>query len=195
MISQLQEIFDSRTKALEVFYLLKDLKKVVRQGFYPHELEKVEEFAKKNNIFIEKSPYKVVLQDKEMFSNKGNIVPVDSKKGMFLVYFSKDHMNALWTCLYETRQDHKNTGVGLGYPKCCVDFFVSEFGKGNHNPAHRPLNPWTNLLLRDDDVVLLSHFPCRSDCEKSVAMGKERLALIKKYDNELAKEFYKKLSV
>ena len=195
MISQLQKIFGSRTKALEMLELLKGLKPVVRFGFYPHELARVERFCGKNRLFIERSPYKVLLTEKEMFSNKGAIVPADDPRGMFLAYISSDQRAALWTCLHETKQDHYNTGLMLGYPRCCVDFFVGEFAKGNHNPVHPAANPWTNLLLRDKDIVLLSHFPCRPDCGESVRMAKERLAMIGTYDKELAEKMVRKLGV
>ena len=195
MLSHLQEIFGSRTKALEVLYLLKDAKPVVRQGFYPHELEKVERFCAKNKLFIEKSPYKVLLHDLEIFTNKGKIVAPSHPQGMFLVYISKNHFKALWTCLYETKQDHQNTGVLLGYPGCCLEFFVKEFEKGIVNPVHEPTNPWTNLTLRDKDITLLSHFPCSSDCTKSIEMAKRNFEILKRYDEKLAEQFCKKLSV
>lgn len=182
-------------KALEVLYLLKDAKPIVRQGFYPHELGKVEKFCARNHLFIEKSPYKVLLHDKEIFTNKGRIVAPSHPQGMVLVYISKNHFNALWACLYETRQDHRNTGILLGYPSCCVDFFVTEFEKGNVNPVHQPANMWTNLTLRGEDVVLLSHFPCKNDCAKSIEIAKKNFEILKKYDEKLAEMLSEKLSV
>ncbi len=195
MLNHLQDIFGSRMKALEILYLLKDVKPVVRQGFYPHEMDKVEHFCVKNKLFIEKSSYKIVLQDKEIFTNKGRIVAPGNPHGMFLVYISKNHFKALWVCLYETKQDHRNTGIMLGYPSCCVEFFVQEFEKGNVNPVHLPTNMWTNLTFRDEDVVLLSHFPCSSECEKSIVMAKKNFEIIQRYDEKLAELVVKKLSV
>lgn len=193
MIKHLQSIFGSRTKALEVLYLLHDLKPVVRQGFYPRELEKVEKFCVEHGLVVEKSPYKVVLDGEEMFTNKGKVVSPDDTHGMFLVYMGKDQFKVLWACLYETKQDHYNTGLTLGYPECCARFFAEEFGKGNLNPMHQPTNPWTNMMLREQDVVLLSHFPCRSDCEQSVEMAKKNFEIIKKCDKALADLYHQKL--
>jgi hypothetical protein len=195
MIEQLRDTFNSRTKALEVLYLLKDLKPVVRHGFYQHELDKVKKFCERNKLAMEISPYKVILEGKQMFSNKGRIVDTTNKQGMFLVYISKDQMKALWANLYETRQDHLNTGLALGYPQCCAGFFVEQFNDKNVNPVHKPTNPWTNLTKRDDDICLLSHFPCSSECEPSKVIAIQSLELIKKYDNKLAELFYEKLSV
>ena len=195
MLSHLQEIFGSRTKALEVLYLLKDAKPIVRQGFYPHELAKVEKFCERNHLFIEKSPYKVLLHDKEIFTNKGKIVAPSNPLGMVLVYMCKNHFKALWACLYETRQDHLNTGILLGYPSCCVEFFMKEFEKSNVNPVHKPTSMWTNLTLREQDIVLLSHFPCSSDCAKSIEIAKKNFEIVKKYDDRMAEMFSNKLSV
>jgi len=55
--------FGSKTKAQEIVLLLNDAKQVVRQGFYPHELEKVEKFCGENNIYLIKSKFKVILAD------------------------------------------------------------------------------------------------------------------------------------
>ena len=51
MISELQHIFGSRTKALEMLYLLEGLKPMVRQGVYPKELPAVE------RVFSHKGPF------------------------------------------------------------------------------------------------------------------------------------------
>ena len=85
MIERLKDIFGSRTKALEILYLLNDVKQVVRQGYYPNELEKVEKFCAENKLFVEKAPYKVAIIDDDKFSNKGKIVDVNHPKGMFFV--------------------------------------------------------------------------------------------------------------
>lgn len=195
MISQLRKIFGSRTKALEALYLLKDMKPVARFGFYPHELAPVERFCSERGLFIERSPSKVLLSDHGAFSDEGTLVPAEHPSGMFLVYISRNQMAALQTCLAETRQDHLATGLLLGYPRCCAAFFAREAAKGNVKPVHPAVNLWTNLALREQDVVLLSHFPCRPDCEESVRMAKERLAMIETHDRGLAEEMERKLGV
>ena len=190
MISELQHIFGSRTKALEMLYLLEGLKPMVRQGFYPKELPAVERFCSERGLFLERSPSKVLLSDHGAFSDEGTLVPAEHPSGMFFVYISKSQMAALQACLAETRQDHVTTGLLLGYPRCCAAFFAREAAKGNVKPVHPVASPWTNLTLREQDVVLLSHFPCRPDCGESVRMAKERLAMIGTYDKGLARRLY-----
>jgi hypothetical protein len=194
MFTHLQQIFGSRMKALEILALLKDVKPVVRHGFYPHELSKVEQFCKKNQLFLEKSPYKVILHDKDIFTNRGKIVNSNHVQGMFFVYMSKVQQKALWTCLYETQQDHKQAGLFLGYPKCCVDYFLKMFAQSNVNPVHTPSNRWTNLTKREGDVCLLSHFPCSNDCDDSILMAQNFFRLLEKYDSKSAHEFSQKLT-
>lgn len=185
-------IFGTRSKALEILALLHDLKPVVRHGFYSHELARVEAFCIEHSLFVEKSPYTVVASNGDAFSNEGKVSA--DPDGMFFVYISKDQEKALLACLAEARQDHQMVGRLLGYPPCCSQFFDSQAKRGNFNPVHIPTNLWTNLMLRGDDVVLLSHFPCCSECEKSVEVAKQNLELLRKFDASSAELFHEKLS-
>ena len=195
-IYDLKPIFSTRTKSQEILLLLSGAKKVVRQGFYESELGKVIEFFEKNNIFLVKSKFKVLLSDKgEPFSNKGMRVGEDNVDGMYFVYLSLDKKSAYLASYYEITQDHKNLGLILGYPECCVDYFCNHFSEQNPNPEQKPTNPYTNLSKREQDYVLLSHFPCNSDCEKSIELGKKYLQIIKENDEEYAEILVRKLSL
>ena len=55
MIKNLALTFGSETKAQEMVFLLKDIKEVVRQGFYEEELKKVEKYCEKEKLFVVKS--------------------------------------------------------------------------------------------------------------------------------------------
>ena len=191
MLTELKTIVTSRIKACELLYLMHNIKPVVRQGFYPNELEKVEAFCKTNNLCIVKAPYKISLEEDNGFSNKGKIIGgenKENKRGMSIVYISKDREKALLTCLAETQQDHITAGLMLGYPKCCTEFFTSEFAKGNLNPIHKPTNVWTNLTQRDKDAAFVSHFPCNSGCKESIALAKENFRLLEKIDKKTVEE-------
>ncbi len=190
MISQLAVIFDSKTKAQEILLLLKDAKEVVRQGFYEAELPKVELFCKENNLFLVKSKFKVLLEDKnKIFSNKGiRIDETYSRLGMWFVYLSKDEQKALFASYAELTNNHAEFGRLLGYPSCCIDFFCKKFNENNTNLELPPTNPWTNLSLRDKDAVLLSHFPCNSDCVESIKLAQKYFEVISKTDPERGKE-------
>ena len=106
MFSALVQMFGSRIKALEILALLDDVKPVVRHGFYSHELAAVEGFCNEHGLFLEKSPYTVVVTDGDSFSNEGKVSA--DPNGMLFVYISKDQEKALLACLAEARQDRKS---------------------------------------------------------------------------------------
>ncbi len=189
MISTLSPLFTSKSKAQEIVLLLHDAKEVVRQGFYEQELPAVEEFCRKNSLFLVKSKFKVILADENQFTNKGLRIPeTDARAGMYFIYISKDETKAYLASYYELVNDHRKLGSLLGYPECCVEFFCRNFSENNINPELKPTNMYTNISKRKEDAVLLSHFPCSSDCEKSIELGKRYLAVLEKGEPERAAE-------
>ncbi|MFH1276695.1 MAG: DUF483 domain-containing protein [Candidatus Woesearchaeota archaeon] len=190
-IKQLALIFGSRIKAQEILCLLHDLKGVVRHGFYSSELPAVERFCKEYNLHSIKSKFKVLLMDesKSNFSNHGLRVPEnDTRDGMFFVYFSKDEESALLAAYYELVGNNQDFGLILGYPRCCINYFSENFNSTNTNPMVNSTNMFTNISKREEDCVLISHFPCSAECRESIKIGKTNLELIKKIDLERAKE-------
>ena len=187
----LKTIFLTETKAQEIILLLNDVKEVVRQGFYDSELEKVKEFCQENKLFLVKSKFKVLLDGND-YSNKGIRVS-DDPQGMFFVYLSKSEEKAWLASYYELVGDDLNLGLLLGYPKCCVDFFCQNFKEEKTNLELKPTNPWTNLSQRDKDCVLLSHFPCSSDCQESVELGKKYFVVLEKVDLKRSEKLISRL--
>lgn len=206
ILDDLRKIFGSRTAALEIVYLIKDLKPVVRQGYYKEELGKVVEFCKKNKLAIEISPYKIMIIDSDRnYSNKGMKIDAnDPRRGMYFVYISKDEKKAAMADILEYRNDHRGLGLLLGYPSCCVDFFVKnepvrskldndyvipalENSKGIRYPFY------TNIIKRSIDITLLNHFPCSFNCEKSIEIAKKNLSLIGKIDMNVAMKYVQAL--
>lgn len=195
MIRKLSPIFGSKTKAQEIILVLHNAKDVVRQGFYEEELSLVEEFCIKNNLFFVKSRFKVLLEG-NLFSDKGiRIQEKDPRSGMFFVYFSKDEGKAYLASYYELINDHKLLGLLLDYPQCCVEFFSKNFNSKNCNLELPAANRWTNLTKRNQDCVLLSHFPCSSQCQRSITLAKRYYEVILKYDAERAQELHDLLSI
>lgn len=190
MFNKIFAHFANNTRTIEILDLLENNKQVVRQCFTEKELELVKLFCQDQNLHIYKSPLKLQLQDKDqLFSNKGKF----KETGLNIIYISKDQKKAMLACLYELRQDHKQLGILLNYPNCCIDFFIQQ-SKTNLNPYHTPANPWTNITQRHKDYVLLSHFPCNNNCKQSIQIAKKRLQLIEKHNKEFAKEIIKKLN-
>ena len=193
LLPDLQRIFGSRTKTLEILFLLEGAKEVVRQGFYEHELPLVEQFCKEKKLFLVKSPFKVVLDDQQ-YSNSGALVRIDNPQGMYWVYVSKDEKTVLLASYYETTNNHQELGRLLGYPECCIRFFCEHFSSQNKNPEIPSTNPFTNLSQRDQDLVLISHFPCAADCKGSITIGQKNLEMIRRYDQQLAEHYIQSLS-
>ena len=195
MIQELSPIFTSKSKAQEVVLLLHDAKEVVRQGFYQQELPAVEKFCRENNLYLVKSKFKVILDDENHFTNKGVRIPEkDPRMGMYFIYISKDETKAYLASYYELINDHRKLGLLLGYPECCVDFFCQNFDENNTNLELKPTNMYTNISKRNEDFVLISHFPCSSDCKKSIELGKKYFEVLERIDHERSQELLLTLS-
>ena len=188
-VKEVSKVFGSLTKAQEIILLLHDAKPVIRQGFYEHELEAIEEFCRRNRLFFSKSAFKVLLDDKNIYSNKGIQIPEhDPRPGMFFVYISKEELKSWLANYFELMDNHQGLGTLLGYPDCCIDFFCRNFSPTKTDLQLPSTNPYTNLSKREDDLVLLSHFPCSSECNKSIVLAKNYLKILKTIDKQRAEE-------
>lgn len=194
MIEPLSLVFGSKTKAQEIVLLLQNAKEVVRQGFFESELQRIEQFCQKHNLYLVKSNFKVLFADEGIYSNKGLRIPeTDPRPGMYFVYISKDEQKAWLASYYELVQNHKDLGLALGYPPCCVDFFCSKFTPQNTNLEIPSKNPYTNLSKREQDIVIISHFPCNSECQESINLGEKYLQAMYAFDKERARELLMRL--
>ena len=205
MIEELTKIFGSKTKALEILYLMHGLKPVVRQGFYETELEKIRLFCQKNNLALETSPYKVVLSERQGYSNKGFKAKIeDPRSGMLFVYISKDPQKAAMADAFEYKNDTRGLGLILGYPECCVDFFIKNEPVRSkldndyitctlQNSEGTKFPYFTNISKRQQDITLLNHFPHSFNCQRSITMAKKHMQLLAELDPQLAMQFAKEL--
>lgn len=210
MISSLLSFFGSRSKAQEILLLLQDAKPVVRQGFYPQEIPKIQQFCRQHSLHLVISKFKVLLADtadnpnalstsnytNKDYSNKGLRLPEhDPRPGLYFVYFAKEEKKALLAAYYEQLGNDLDLGRMLGYPECCVEFFVKNFSEKNFDLQHHPTNPYTNLSQRDQDYVLLSHFPCSSECPESITLAKKYLLVLAGVDPAWGNELFDNLSL
>jgi len=172
-------------KAQEILLLQHDVKPVIRQGFYPHELQKIKTYCTNNKLHYSISNFKVLLVDDTQYSNKGTrISETDERPGMFFMYISKDETKAHLAKYFEMLNNHKDLGETLGYPECCTTYFIQNFSTNNSNPEHVPTNSYTNLTERQNDAAIISHFPCNSDCQQSIQMAKSYVDVLMKIDKE-----------
>ena len=196
MIKKLSYIFGSKSKAQEIVLLLHDTKKVVRQGYYEHQLPRIEKYCAENGLVMVKSKFKVLLADEASYSNKGIRIPSDdAREGMYFVYISKDEKKAWLASYYELMSNDVDLGHELGYPKCCIEFFCTRFSENNPNLQQQPTNAFTNITKRGEDLVVISHFPCSSNCSESIELGKKYLDVLMNVDNERVEELVSGLSV
>ncbi|MBI2647252.1 hypothetical protein HYW99_02140, partial [Candidatus Woesearchaeota archaeon] len=120
MISQLQQIFHSITKSLEVLYVIEDVKPCARILVFEDELEKIKNFLYKQKIFTVVSNFKVLKQNlqSEFYSDKSIKIPKNTlEKGHFLIYLSKSEKIAEKAKIAEEENEHIDLGLLLGYPK------------------------------------------------------------------------------
>ena len=197
------DIFNSKLKVDEILYLLENQKIAVRQLFFENELAKVLKFCKENNLYSVESKFKIVFVDQnEKFSNKGEkIKRNDKREGAIVLYISKIEKQAYLAALAEAENNNELLGEILGYPDCCIDYFNQNFSFENSNPELNEKNiekyncdSWLiRSSKRNEDMALISHFPCSWDCNKSLEIAEERLLIMEKYNQIRAKELYEGL--
>lgn len=202
------DLFAYKTKALEVLYVLEGIKKTARLSVHEDELKKIKEFCMNNHLHAEISDFKVAMEfhNDKSYSDKGYKINADSKtKGSFFVYISKSEKICRKAKSAEQMNDHKAFGKLLGYPNCCIKFFIEnnkEQEKRQNDyvlPAlsnsKKPYSFYNNIAIRYFDVALLNHFPCSLNCKKSIKIAKQNLGVLQKYDPNLAKQFVELLKL
>jgi len=204
MIDKLFKIFSNHTRSLEILYLLEDIKKAVRLDANDIELKQIRKFCNKENLHLEVSDFKVVKvidKGKGAYANIVKKVPINYlEPGLYHIYISKDADKAKFLKLLENKNDDKAIGELLGYPKCCVDFFMENMEKQQKiqndyilpaldNSQGFKFPFYTNYAIRYFDITLLSHFPHSFYCEESINIAKKNLECIEKYSKELANKF------
>jgi len=199
MIEKLLKIFGNYTRSLEILYLLNDIKKLVRLDANEVELKIIKEFCDKENLHLQVSDFKVV---KIMDEGKGNYANIVKKvplnypdSGLYHIYISKDKNKSDFLKLLEYKNDDRAIGELLGYPQCCVDFFMDNKDKQQkiqndyilpalNNSEGFEFPFYVNYAIRYFDITLLSHFPHSFNCKESIEIAKKNLQCIKKYSEE-----------
>ena len=199
MIPQLQQVFHSIIKSLEVLYVIEGVKPCARILVFEDELGRVLDFLNKNRIFAAISGFKVAKQNtSEFYSDKSLKIPKNAaEKGYFFVYLSKNRDLAEDAKTAESGNQHMQLGLLLGYPKCCCEFFEKSFNEKNTDLTLKALENsdcyefpfYTNIAARHFDAALLSHFPHSFECGPSVEIAKNNLKVVQKHSEQLAAMF------
>ena len=204
MIDELLPIFNNYTRSLEILYLLDGIKQAVRLDANGIELKKIKVFCNKERLHLEISDFKVIRIKDEGKGGYSNIIKRAPKNyigdGLYHIYISKYKTLSTFLKFLENKNDDEAIGRLLGYPKCCIEFFIKNKEKqqkiqndyilpalSNSDGYKFPF--YNNYAARYFDVTLLSHFPHSFHCENSIKIAKNNLECIKKYSEELANKF------
>jgi hypothetical protein len=116
------------------------------------------------------------------------------KDDLRYVYIGADPMATKLAKAFDVR-DNKRFGAALGYPSCCTSFFQEHYGSAHPDlvtdtapPARGRYEPRINNACRHFGYRLISHFPCRWDCETSLEKADKILAELERQDQALAAE-------
>lgn len=200
MIQQLQQVFHSIIKSLEVLYVIEGSKPSARILVSEDESGKVLDFLNENKLDASVSNFKVVKQtaQSEFYSDKSIKIPRNSPlKGYFFAYISRSKETAEKAKIAEDNNNHKELGLLLGYPECCCEFFEKNFNEKNTDLTLKTLENsegfefsfLNNIAARHFDVSLLSHFPHSFECKPSIEIAKNNLRVINKHSKQLAALF------
>jgi len=99
----------------------------------------------------------------------------------------------------DSKSDHRTVGRMLGYPDCCIDYFIRTF----------PIDPcpiWVDLhgkvtgypeangLLRYFGPIITAHLSCSPLCQATKEVGKTWFKVMQEIDKDLADELYNLLA-
>jgi len=198
MIKNLLNVFGTHTKALEALYIMEGLKPVARLSVQEHELDAINSFCQKNSLSMETSDFRVAMLFQGAYSTAGQRLHLDSPhKGHFFVYLSRYERFAKDAKEAEADGNIPEFGRLLGYPDCCVKFFMhhrpDEIKAKNDYviPAFMASDGYVfpfynNIFGRYFDRVLLNHAPCSFGCRASAEIGRRNLKAVARHDPKLA---------
>ncbi len=202
MIEKLHTIFQSMVKALEVLYILENEKDVARLAIHEDRIQAVQKFCDDKGLACLKSEFKISLSSAGDYSSKG--FPTKGE-GHFIIYISKKSQIAELAKKADASSDHALLGNLLGYPDCCIKFFIENFSKesakdcdfvkpGTTNSKGFIFPIVNNIFARYFDTSLLSHCPHNFNCGKSKYIAEGRLAIIQRHDSSMAEQIFSLLN-
>lgn len=196
-IAVLSEMLRSRTRAFEILLVRSGLKPCARIAVGEDACDDFEQLLNELGLEGKKSDFKVIMEFRGLYSTKGSLVsPDNSAKGHFFYYIATDEKTALNASNAEKRQDPESLGRILGYPKCCINFFIENrnFQLASENdyilPAlradeKREFSFLLNVFARYFDFALVSHSPHRLDCRESERMAQKNFDWLMRQDETM----------
>jgi hypothetical protein len=95
------------------------------------------------------------------------------------------------TAIYKPFIDYFRFGAALGYPECCINYFMKENPKRNFlysilKNSKGKLNYLCNCLNKDNIYSYIFHMPCSFNCEKTIQYCEALRGEIKKHEPRFA---------
>lgn len=136
------------------------------------------------------------------YTYQRSAVSLDSaEEGDILVYVFKTDSVLVETRSVDIERNDKLTGALFGYPHCCIDYFCNRFDRFQFNNSIlkmietylavdiNKVYPFVmNIFARFYGQSILSHYPCRLDCESSIELGYQYLSSLRSADPEMARQ-------
>ena len=192
---ELFAILGSKTAYLEALSSIGGLRPVSRIELPERNVKRMIEFCNHNGFSIEFSDIKYIIEEGSI-----KTVPKDyPKEGTFFCYIGHSSKNVIEAKNAEQSFDHEKFGRLLGYPECCVKFFLNYelLASQLHNDftlitlakSQFQSFPWMlNFSCSFFDAKLISHYPCSFQCKHSLEIAERRFNLLEKHSQEIASE-------
>ncbi len=201
---ELKDCLGSNQAIFEILFVYHLLKPVCRVLLNKDELNNIRRICRSYDLNYSIARYKFTDSDnicKGGFQNKVVKVPLEYREGRFVLYISASKDDAERAANLE-ETDTVEFGKILGYPDCCIEFFVENLpNQAGRNmdfilPSCRGIGVFpfvNNRCIRYFGITVLSHFPCDLNCEKSRKLGELYFNLIDKYDPQTAEKYKNEL--
>jgi hypothetical protein len=196
----------SRSSALEIIYVLHNLKPACRVAIKKNRLKHLTAILDKYNLFYNISEFSVSLiidKNKGYLSNSSTIEKNINSESIIYIYISKNLDITKKLKKYDLHEDDIAFGKLLGYPSCCSEFFsknkklAAKYQMDFTLLCQREFKSYSflfNFTLFSFDVSLYSYFPCSLDCEATLELATKYFNFLKDNLKDIANEFKTKMS-
>lgn len=184
------DIFDE-SSSQELFYVLENIKPAARVPISSLNVSRLNAFCKDNSVHLVLSEKKIIGcadPGKNGFSSNFRYVPSSHPNAKYWAYISKDKELCKKAKHLDALGDDIGFGTAMGYPECCIRFFVKQINLRKYRcmdlilPAITRVDSYpfyNNYALRYFGYSLISHFPCSLDCKNSHDIAQRNFAALR----------------
>ena len=168
-------LVDRRIDLLNIIYVAEGVRPLTRFLITTDKVPALGQFLKKAGL-------KMLLSELKTFDEFG------MKR---MIYISKDPALCWKALTAELTGDHAALGKLLGYPECCIKFFIENYEKASNlhddftllslaNSKSESFSPLMNISLKYFDSAFINHYPCSFDCSCSLELAKRSAGCIER---------------